>query len=97
MHAHLRQLYREAVAAAAARALAPAAEAPGRKKADKNSCTHSGERTSSECCAPVEDVPEISTGKRKKSKAAPPETKKVSVKEDGMGGAFMISSTLDNK
>ena len=91
------QLYREAVAATAARALAPAAEAPGRKKAGKTSCTHSGKRTSSECCATVEDVPESSTGKSKKSKAAPPETTKVSVKEDGTGGAFTISSTLDSK
>ena len=101
------QLYREAVAATAARALAPAAEALGRKKASKTPsgktssgktpCTHSGKRTSPECCAPVEDVPESSAGKSKKSKAAPPETKKVSVKEDGTGGAFTISSTLDSK
>ena len=54
-------------------------------------------RTSSECCATVEDVPESSTGKSKKSRAMPPETKKVSVKEDGTGGAFTISSTLDSK
>ena len=33
----------------------------------------------------------------KKSRATPPGTKKVSVKEDGTGGAFTISSTLDNK
>ena len=92
------QLYREAVAAAAAKALAPAAEAPGgKKKPGKTSRTHSGKRTSSECCATVEDVPESSTGKSKKSRAAPPETKKVSVKEDGTGGAFTISSTLDSK
>ena len=91
------QLYREAVAATAAKALAPAAESPGGKKTDKTSCTHSGKRTSSECCAPVEDVPEISTGKSKKPRAAPPETKKVSVKEDGTGGAFTISFTLANK
>ena len=85
-----------------AKALAPAAGAPGGKKTGKtSSCktynTHSGKRTSSECSAPVEDVPESSTGKSKKSKAAPPETKKVPVKEDGTGGAFTISSTLDNK
>ena len=92
------QLYREVVAATAAKALAPAAEAPGgKKKTVKTSRTHSGKRTSSECCAPIEDVPESPTGKRKKSKAALPETKKVSVKEDGMGGAFTISSTLDSK
>ena len=81
-------LYREAVAAAAAKAPAPAAEAPGGKKTGETSsgktyCTHSGKRASSECCAPVEDEPESSTGKSKKSKAAPPETKKVPVKEDG--------------
>jgi hypothetical protein len=91
------QLYREAVAATAAKALAPAAEAPGGKKTGKTSRTHSGKRTSSECCVPVEDVPESSTGKSKKSRAAPPETKKVAVKEDGTGGAFTISSTLDSK
>ena len=40
-------LYREAVAAAAAKALAPAAEAPGgKKKTGKTSRTHSGKRTS---------------------------------------------------
>ena len=87
-------------------------QAPGRKKAGKtsagktpfgetssgkSSCTHFGKRASSGCCAPVEDVPESSTGKSKKSMAAPPETTKVSVKEDGTGGAFTISSTLDSK
>ena len=84
------QLYREAVAATAA-------EAPGGKKTGKTSRTHSGKRTSSECSAPIEDVPESSTGKSKKSKAAPPETKWVSIKEDGTGGPFTISSTLDSK
>ena len=106
------QLYREAVAATATKALAPAAQAPRRKKvgktsagktpsgetsSNKTSCTHSGKRASSKCCAPLEDVPESSTDKSKKSKAAPLETKKVSVKEDGTSGAFTISSTLDSK
>ena len=92
------QLYREAVAAAAAKALAPAVEAPGGKKTiGQTSRTHSGKRTSSECCATVEDAPSSSTGKCKKTMAAPPETKKVSVREDGMGGAFTIISTLDSK
>ena len=101
------QLYRETVAATTAKALAPAVVAPGEKKTgktssgktsfSKTSCTHSGKRASSECCAPVEDVPESSTGKSKKSRSAPPEIKKVSVKEDGTGGAFTISSTLDSK
>ena len=93
------QLYWEAVAAIAAKALAPAVGSPREKKTGKTSRTHSGKRTSSECCAPVEDVPESSTGKSKKSRAAPPETKKVPVKEDGAGGggAFTISSTLGGK
>ena len=92
------QLYREAVAAAAAKALAPTAEAPGvKKKTGTTSRTCSGKRTSSECCATIEDVPESSTGKSKKSRAAPPETKRVSVKEDGTEGAFTISSSLDSK
>ena len=92
------QLYGEAVAAAAAKAPAPAAEAPeGKKKPGKTSHTHSDKRTSSECCASVEDVPESSTDKSKGSRAEPPQTKKVPVKEDGTGGAFTIGSTLDSK
>ena len=91
------QLYREAVAAAATKALAPVVEALEGKKADETPRTHSSKRTSSECCATIEDVPESSTGKSKRSRAAPPQTKKVSVREDGTGGAFTISSTLDSK
>ena len=91
------QLYREPVAAAAAKALAPAVESPGGRKTGETPRTHSGKLTSSGCCAPVEDVPESSTGKSKNSRAAPSETKKVSVKEDGTRGAFAISSTLDGK
>lgn len=91
------QLYQEAVAAAAANAPAPADGVPGGKKTGETPGTHSGKRTSSGCCAPIEDVPESSTSKSKKSRAAPPETKKVPVKEDGMGGAFTISSTFDSK
>lgn len=101
------QLYREAVVATTAKALAPAGETPGRKKIGENSSgktssgktfrTHSGKCASSECSAIVEDVPESSTGKSKKSKAAPPKTKRVPVKGDDTGGAFTISSTLDSK
>ena len=91
------QLYWEAVAATAAKALAPTAEAPGGKKTGKTSRTHSGKRTSSECCATVEDVPESSTDKSKRSRAEPPQTNKVPVREDGTGGAFTIGSTLDSK
>jgi hypothetical protein len=92
------QLYREAVAAPAVNASAPAAGTPGgKKKTGKNPGVNSGKSTSPECCAPVEDAPESSTGKNKKSKAAPPETKRVPAKEDGTGGTFTISSTLDDK
>ena len=87
------QLYREAVAAAAAKAPAPA----DGKKTGGTPHTHSSKRTSLGCCAPIEDVPESSTGKSRKSRATPPETKKVPVKEDGKGGTFTISSTLDGK
>ena len=90
------KIYREAAAAAAGKALA--AKTPGgKKKFGGSSCTHSGKRASPECCAAVEDVPESSAGKCKRSKAAPPATKKVSAKEDGTGGSFTISATLDAK
>jgi hypothetical protein len=92
------KIYRQAAATAAAKALA--AEALGgktKKKSGKSCRAHSGKRTSSECCAAVEDAPESSTGKCKKNKAAPPATKKVSAKEDGTGGSFTISATLDAK
>ena len=93
------QLYQQAVAAAtAARALAPAAGTSGGKKKKKTcetSGTHSGKRTSLECA--VEDVPKSSTGGNKKPRAIPRGTKKVFVNEDDTGGAFTISSTLDDK
>ena len=91
------KLYWEAVAATAAKALAPTDGAPGGKITGRTSHTHPGKRTSLECCAPTEDVPESSTGKSKKSRAAPTETKRVSVEEDGTGGNFNISSTLERK
>ena len=92
------KIYREAAAGADRKSLA--VEAPGVKKktkSGKSSDAHSGKRTSSECCAAVEDAPSSSTGKCKKMMAAPPETKKVSAKEDGTGGTFTISATLDPK
>ena len=58
----------EAAAAAERRTLA--AEAPwGKKKnrSGKSSDARSGKRTSSECCATVEDAPSSSTGKCKKT------------------------------
>ena len=92
------KIYREAAAATDRKSLA--VEAPGAKKkikSGKSSDAHSGKRTSSECCATVEDAPSSSTGKCKKTMVAPPETKNVSAKEDGTGGTFTISATLDPK
>ena len=94
------KIYREAAATAERKPLA--AEAPGGKKKNTKSSksssdAHSGKRASSECCATVEDAPSSSTGKCKKAMAAPLETKKVSAKEDGTGGTFTISATLDPK
>ena len=63
------KIYREAAAAADHNTLA--AEAPGGKKktkSGKSSDAHSGKRTSSECCATVEDAPSSSTGKCKKTR-----------------------------
>ena len=91
------QLYPEAVAAAAAKAPAPADGAPEEEKTGKIPRTHYGKRTSSGCRPFIENVPESFAGKSKKSRAAPPATKKVPVKEDGTGGESTISSTLDGK
>ena len=57
------QLYREAIAAAAAKVPAPADGAPRGKKPGETPGTYSRKCTSSGCCAPVEDVPESSAGK----------------------------------
>src|SRR3954468_17462410 len=84
------KIYREAAAATDH-------ESEKKTKSDKSSDAHSGKRTSSKCCATVEDAPSSSIGKCKKTMAAPPATKKVSAKEDGAGGTFTISATLDPK
>ena len=88
------KMYRDAVATEAAKALASAKKKES-KKSGKASSKDSGKRTSLECCAPVEDLPEGSAGK--KSKATAPATKKVPAREDGTDGTFTISATLDRK
>ena len=88
------KMYRDVVAAEAAKAPAPTKKEKD-KKSGKTSGKDSGKRTSSECCAPVEDLPESSTDK--KSKASLPATKKVPAREDGTDGTFTISATLDSK
>nr|XP_040251666.1 uncharacterized protein LOC120968758 [Aegilops tauschii subsp. strangulata] len=76
------KLYRDAVAAEAAKVAAPAKRKKS-KKTSKTSSKNSGKHASSECCAPVKDLPESSAGKR--SKATPPATKKVPAKENDPG------------
>jgi hypothetical protein len=88
-------MYRDAVAAEAAEAAAPTKESKKGKKASKDTSKESGKRTSSECAAPVDDLPESSTGK--KPKVASPTVKKVPAVLDGVGGTFTISSTHDDK
>jgi hypothetical protein len=93
------KLYREEVAASTIKALAPAGKAPRggkKKKTGKTSSEASGKRTP-ECSTPIEDIPESSTGKSKRTKASPPTTKQVSAREDGTGGTFTVSATLDGK
>jgi hypothetical protein len=88
------KMYRDAVAAEATKVPAPAKKKEN-KKSGKTSNKDSGKCTSSECCAPVEDLPECSTGK--KSKATPLATKKMPAKEDGADGTFTICVALDSK
>jgi hypothetical protein len=93
------KLYREAAAAAAIEALAPAVKAPGegkKKKTGKTSVKDSGKRTL-ECSTPIEDTPESSTGKSQRAKASACTTKQVSAKEDGTSGTFSERSTLGDK
>jgi hypothetical protein len=69
------KMYRDAVAAEAADIPAPTKETKKGKKASRDAGKDSGKRASSECAAPVEDLPESSTSKR--TKATPPAVKRV--------------------
>src|SRR6266511_2712089 len=69
------KMYRDAVAAEAVAATAPAKENKGKKKDCRTSGEESGKRAPSECMAPIDDVPECSNSK--KSKVAAPQVKKV--------------------
>ena len=51
------KMYRDAVAAEAAKAIVPAKEIKGKKKASRDTSKESGKRTSSEYVAPVDDLP----------------------------------------
>jgi hypothetical protein len=93
------KLYREAAAVSAGKAPVSAAKTPGGRKNKKNGKTSdkSSGKCTAECSKPVEDEPESSAGKKQKTKAATPMTKQVSLKEDGTGGTFTISATLNEK
>ena len=89
------KMYRDAVAAEAAAAAAPAKESKGKKRDCRTSGKESGKLAPSECRAPVDDVPECSNSKR--SKVAAPQVKKVPAGLAGIDGTFTISATLDDK
>jgi hypothetical protein len=94
------KLYQEAMEASAVKAPAPIGKAlmgGKKKKTSKTSDKDSGKLSSSEYSAPIEDISESSTDKSKKTKASPSATKQVSAREDGIGGTFTVSATLDGK
>jgi hypothetical protein len=60
------KMYRDAVAAEAAEAIAPAKDTKKKKEASVDAGKDTGKCISSECVAPVEELPESSTSKRSK-------------------------------
>jgi hypothetical protein len=89
------KMYRDAVAAEAAEAIAITKDTKKKKGAGENAGKDSRKHVSPECAAPVEELPECSTGKR--YKVAPPAVKKVPARLDGSDGTFTISFTLNSK
>ena len=89
------RMYRDAVAAEAEEATAPAKDTKKKKGAGVDAGKDSGKHISLECIVPIEELPESSTGKR--YKVAPPAVKKVPARLDGSDGTFTISSTLNSK
>jgi hypothetical protein len=89
------QMFKEAAATDADKATAPAKRRSGKKS--KDSSESSGKRTSLEICATVDDILESSNARAQKALVATPTTKRVPAKEDGSGGFYTISATLDDK
>ena len=89
------KMYRDAVAAEAAAATVPTKENRGKKKDSRDTGKESGKRTSSECNALVDDLPESSNSKR--SKVTAPQVKKVPAGLAAIDGTFTISATLYDK
>ena len=88
-------MYRDAVAAEATTATVPAKENRGKKKDSRDTSKESGKHASSECAAPVDDLPKSSNSKR--SKVAAPRVKKVPTGLAGVDGTFTICTILDDK
>ena len=80
------KMYRDAVAAEAVAAAAPAKESKGKKRDCRDSDKESGKRAPTKCMAPVDDMPECSNSK--KSKVAAPQVKKVPA---GLAGVMVLS------
>ena len=89
------KVYRDAVVAEAAETIAPAEDTKKKKGAGVDAGKDSRKHVSPKYVAPVEELPECSTGKR--YKVAPPAVKKVPARLDGSDGTFTISSTLNSK
>ena len=89
------KMHRDAVAAEAMIAAVPVKESRGKKKDSRDVGKESGKRTSSECAAHVDDLPESSNSKRTKVTAS--QVKKVPAGLAGVDGTFTISATLDDK
>ena len=88
-------MYRDAVAAEAIKASAPAKEGKKGKKTSKDTDKDPGKRASSKCAVLGNDLPKGLASK--KPKAAPSATNKVLARQDGTNGTFTKSATLDNK
>ena len=89
------KMYRDAVAAEAVVAAAPAKESKGKKMDCRTSGKEPGKCAPSECTAPIDDVLECSNSKR--SKVTAPQVNKVPAGLAGVDGTFTISATLDDK
>nr|XP_020192919.1 uncharacterized protein LOC109778754 [Aegilops tauschii subsp. strangulata] len=89
------KMYRDAVTVEAAAAAVPAKEDREKKKDSKDAGKESGKHTSSECAAPIDDLPKSSNSK--KSKVTAPQVKKVPAGLAGVDCTFTTRATLDDK
>ena len=85
------KMYRDAVTAKASAAAPPTKESKGKKRDCRATGNESRKRTTTECTAPVDDVPECSNSKR--SKVAAPQVKKVPAGLAGIDGESTIDAS----